>query len=286
MRGVLATILVLSGMVNAYCQNTDTFQVFFPRNDVQLTTQSKTYIDSLISGKLLLLGQHLKVLGYADYLGDARYNDSLSQCRAKNVLDYLLNSGYNSSHVALCVGKGKIDRAPSAANDGYATDRKVQIVIDRFAPPDTLTDTPENKLQEVVEMISTENLDLSMMAVNEELPLDHVSFGMGAANLIPSSYKELAGLVAYLKKNPSVCIQIEGHICCRPLKDTSSRDVGPESMSGRRAKSVYDFLVLYGVEKKRLRYVGLGASQPFVSPETKPEDESLNRRVGIKIIKK
>ena len=285
MKWLLGIFMVVFGAVDGFGQNTDTFQVFFQRNDVQLTKEATGYIDSLISGKLLLLGQKLKVLGYADYLGDSHYNDSLSQCRAKNVLDYLLKSGYDSRHVALCAGKGKIDRTPSAANDGYASDRKVQIVIDRFAPPDTLVDTPV-LAPEVVAMIASENLDMSMVGVNEELPLDNVAFAIGSAILIPSSYKELSGLVAYLKRNPKVKIQVEGHTCCHPPTDTSNRDMGPESMSGRRAKSVYDFLVQYGIEKERMTYVGLGASQPFVSPEVTPEDESLNRRVGIKVVSK
>lgn len=55
-------------------------------------------------------------------------------------------------------------------------------------------------------------------------------------------------------------------------------------MSARRAKAVYDFLTVNGIDKNRLKYIALGTTAPFVTPEKTAADEALNRRVAIRIL--
>ena len=99
---------------------------------------------------------------------------------------------------------------------------------------------------------------------------------------------QLATLAGFLKTNPSVEIQIEGHICCGGWKGFGKRDLdtGEGSMSTKRAKAIYDFLVVNGIDKNRLKYIGLGTTKPFVIPEQTPADEARNRRVAIRILSK
>jgi outer membrane protein OmpA-like peptidoglycan-associated protein len=67
---------------------------------------------------------------------------------------------------------------------------------------------------------------------------------------------------------------------------SSDPDTGVNGMSGKRAKAVNDILVLNGIAQARVKYIGLGTSKPFVSPERTAADEALNRRVAIRILSK
>ena len=50
-------------------------------------------------------------------------------------------------------------------------------------------------------------------------------------------------------------IRIEGHICCTNPTDTMN---AYSNLSFLRAQAVYNYLVSKGIEKNRLKYIGLG----------------------------
>ena len=121
------TLLLLQYAICAFGQKSDTFDVYFERNEATLNSKGSDLINKLVADSVLLKGQKFTLLGYADYLGTNSHNDSLSVARAKNVERYLIKIGFNKKNITLCVGKGKIDRTP-IGKDGYSSDRKVQIV--------------------------------------------------------------------------------------------------------------------------------------------------------------
>ena len=141
MKSILVlTILLLQIAISAFGQKSDTFDVYFERNDAKLNPKGSEFINKLIADGSLVRGQKLILLGYADYLGTNGHNDSLSVSRAKNVEDLLIRKGINKKDITLCVGKGKIDRMPVGKN-GYGSDRKVQIIAMKHkkevaAPPE------------------------------------------------------------------------------------------------------------------------------------------------------
>ena len=55
------------------------------------------------------------------------------------------------------------------------------------------------------------------------------------------------------------------------------------NLSERRAKTVRDFLIRYGVEESRITAVGYGESQPIATNDTE-EGRAQNRRVELRII--
>ena len=90
-----------------------------------------------------------------------------------------------------------------------------------------------------------------------------------------------------MRENPSLVIEIQGHICCigsgdGPDFDDNNRNV----LSVNRAKAVYEYLVQNGIEKSRLSYAGFGADSKLVWPENTEAARESNRRVEIKILKK
>ena len=250
---------------NGYCQKSDTFSVHFDLNDPRLNKRAGDFIDNLIFKDVLIHGQKLILLGFADYLGSNGHNDSLSNARAKNVEDYLVNAGFDKKDITLCIGKGKINRTP-VGKDGFGRDRKVQIIIDRGSPPP----------------LKSSVLDISKAKVNQTITLKNILFVGGQPIILESSLPELNNLLKLLIDNKTLRIQIEGHICCVG----SVEGVDDNNLSVFRAKAIYDFLVSKGIDPHRLTYVGLGNRNPVSREENTEEDREKNRRVEIRILDK
>ena len=264
----------------------DTFRVYFSLNNAKIDKQSTRQIDDLIFKDKLVHGQKLVVLGYADYIGDNKYNDVLSRSRAEHVRDYLTAMGLDKNDIELCIGKGKIARAITN-KEGHSADRHVAIIIDRRPKADIKVK------KDSVAKITTKPIlphrelllfDPERLKVNDVVPLDHVLFAMASDVLDESSYLELDKLVAFLRANTTVTVRIEGHICCGSWGGRP--DTGIESLSSKRAYAVYKVLVHNAIDEHRLSYKGLSTTDPYVIPEKSAADEALNRRVGIRITSK
>jgi outer membrane protein OmpA-like peptidoglycan-associated protein len=269
------TLVILFLLLNVlgYGQNTDTFQVLFPLNDSKVNPDISRFIDGLIFKDQLVLRQKLIVLGYADYLGDNKYNEALSLARAQNVKEYLISMGFEKKDIKLCVGKGKIARADVNGKEGYADDRRVEIIIDHEVQVDTPRAVPSPK-----------KLELTKLKVNESVALNNISFQGGQDIILPSSYPELQKLLGLLKENKTIKIRIEGHICCWVPDSLDNHQ--DNYLSERRAMAIYHYLVKNGIDKGRLKYIGLGTLNPVVKNEKTEADFVQNRRVEIRVLSK
>jgi outer membrane protein OmpA-like peptidoglycan-associated protein len=256
----------------AYGQKLDTFQVYFALNEIQLNSKQDVYIDSLVAHHKLAPGYKMRLLGYADYLGKEGHNDSLSRSRARYVQNHLLTAGFDRKDITVCAGEGGIQRNTIKLKGGYAADRKVLIITDH------VNEAAANKESSLP--------DIKTVKINDNIALKNIFFREGLPDIAPISYAELEQLLAFLNENKTVTIQIEGHICC--LAPESGTDVPFEqsTLSALRAKSVYDYLVSKGIDKNRLKYIGLGNTRPAVSPELTDEDMEKNRRVEIRVLSK
>ncbi|MBS1688275.1 MAG: OmpA family protein [Bacteroidetes bacterium] len=261
----LFTLLVTSN--NSFASGRDSLKVYFALDDRKLSITAQQKIDSLIYNDIIRPDQDLIILGYADYLGSKAYNIALSRARAENVKDYLLKSGFKGDKVTLCIGKGKIERAPVKGKAGYPADRIVQIIINK--QPKITTAAP----------------DITTAKTNETIKLDNIFFFPGRHVVRPESMPELEKFYIVLKEHPSLRIQIEGHICCKgPSSDGYDFDTGEYALSVNRAKTIYEYLVGKGIEPGRLKYVGFGVTRPLVYPEKNEADENMNRRVEARIL--
>ena len=291
MKKILLILCFALNAVYGHCQRTDTFQVLFAFNDSRISKQAENGIDQLIFKDVLIHGQKLMVLGYADYVGDNAYNDKLSGTRAKAVQDYLISSGFDKNDIKICIGKGKIDRANMTGKDGYQPDRKVEIIIEHeqyvpkpVTPVVAKTPGAPKKDTAVRALSSVSTADLK---VNSTYSLT-LFFENNSSVLLKKSEPQLQELYDFMYKNKTVHIQIEGHICCEiPSKEDHSVDIatgGPVSWT--RAQAIYDFLIRRGISKERLSYIGLGSFSPIIYPEHNQEDAYRNRRVEIRILSK
>ncbi len=104
--------------------------------------------------------------------------------------------------------------------------------------------------------------------------LGGVEFQTGSAELLQSSFLILDGLASRLFAYPGTEIEIQGHLDDR---------AGPNAkkLSQARAEAVKEYLVNRGIEARRLKPVGFGASQPM-APNRTAQGRTSNRRIQIR----
>jgi len=122
------------------------------------------------------------------------------------------------------------------------------------------------------------NRDISLSSKGQTIVLSHLIFEQGRAVINPNSFKELDELVAMMKENPKVEIQLEGH----------TDNVGnPESnlkLSQSRVDAVKKYITSKGINKKRVKTKAFGGSQPIATENTE-EARAKNRRVEMRVLK-
>ncbi len=123
----------------------------------------------------------------------------------------------------------------------------------------------------------TRDIPLSPIKANTKTTLNNIFFESGKWELLSESITELNKVVSFLKANPSVKIEIEGHT------DDVGSDKDNLQLSRQRAMAVYEYLVKQQVAKDRLLYKGYGKTQPLV-PNTSDENRQQNRRIEFRIL--
>ena len=107
--------------------------------------------------------------------------------------------------------------------------------------------------------------------------LKNVFFDVDKFELKPESKAELDKLIAFLKNNPKIKIEIGGHT------DNTGDKKKNQILSENRAKAVNDYVIANGgIDKMRLTYKGYGDTKPKVANDT-PEHKQMNRRTEFKV---
>ena len=124
-----------------------------------------------------------------------------------------------------------------------------------------------------------ENRDFKLSPLKEgaEVILRNVFFDSGSSELESDSEPELLEVAAWLRSNPHVRLEIEGH----------TDDVGSAednlSLSAQRAEAVMAFLLEEGAGKAQLSAVGYGQSRPAIMAQTE-EARRQNRRTSLRVV--
>ena len=269
---ILSALLFLS--VNGFAQNKESFTVHFDFNKYNLTALARMDLDSFIATiKARNIILNIQLNGHCDGIGNDSYNDRLSIQRVTTVKNYLLKNNIEAGSFSIAKGHGK--REP--LNDNFTAEerllnRRVEIVVGQEEMKE------EMKLDEQIENTTA----------NSTVVLKNLNFVGARHQLLPGSLPVLQELLAVMKKNTTLKIEIQGHICCLPGNvDGVDEELGSNDLSLQRAKAVWEYLIKNGIEETRVSYKGLGHSQPIYAYPEKTEIEKItNRRVEIKIISK
>ena len=127
------------------------------------------------------------------------------------------------------------------------------------------------------DIIITKTKDEIEYEVGQIIILENIFFEFDKSTLLPQSFVELKNLLDLLAKYPNMRIELSGHT------DYMGKDKYNQRLSESRAKAVFDYLLLMGIESKRIKYKGFGAKKPIADNKT-DEGRAKNRRVEFKII--
>jgi outer membrane protein OmpA-like peptidoglycan-associated protein len=133
------------------------------------------------------------------------------------------------------------------------------------------------------------NIPLQPIVEDAIVRLENVFFDLNSAVLRKESFIELDRLVALLKANPNMRIEIGGHT------DSRGNNKDNLDLSDRRAKAVVNYLLSQGITANRLSAKGYASSQPVYtdaqinamsSNEEREQAHQANRRTEYKVVGK
>ena len=110
--------------------------------------------------------------------------------------------------------------------------------------------------------------------------LRNIQFEGGTDVILPISLGALEDLYGQLKKNASVKVRIEGHICCSKESPGDKTSDGYK-LSLARARAVYNAMVEKGIDSTRMSYIGLSAWS-YIGHI----NDAMNRRVEVRVMEK
>jgi outer membrane protein OmpA-like peptidoglycan-associated protein len=123
-------------------------------------------------------------------------------------------------------------------------------------------------------------MPVDTISVGQKYTLNNIYYRTNSADLDPRSTIVIDEFVEFLKANPKIKIEINGHT------DTQGDDKSNLALSNDRAFTVFDMLLTKGIDKKRLfAFKGFGASQPIADNSTEA-GRAINRRTEFVIVEK
>jgi outer membrane protein OmpA-like peptidoglycan-associated protein len=261
-----------------FAQSESRFIVNFDYNQSAITIATRHQLDSFLSVKND--GVKIKLYGHCDSVGTNAKNDPLSNDRIENVETYLTLNGFNRDNILETKGFGK--RKPLNSNrtsEDRAMNRRVEITVIQSAQA-----IEENN----ADILLTKKIEDTLSKPGTTIVLKNLNFYGGLHYILLQSVPVIQELVNVMKKNTTLAIAIEGHICCQAGPgDGLDMETRTVNLSENRAKAIYDILIKNDIDSTRLSYKGFGHSQPLISfPEKTAEEQSDNRRVEIKIVKR
>lgn len=99
-------------------------------------------------------------------------------------------------------------------------------------------------------------VDFILASITKPVVIENIFYDYDRATLRPESKEALDEMVQVLSDNPNVTIEMASHT------DRHGSDAYNIDLSGRRAKSVIDYLIEHGIAPERLQSQGYGESRP------------------------
>jgi outer membrane protein OmpA-like peptidoglycan-associated protein len=129
----------------------------------------------------------------------------------------------------------------------------------------------------------TVNVTIFLDSIQQSFYVSNIYYDYDQATLRPESVASLDTVVAFMKDNASISIEIYS------FTDGKGTAEYNEPLSQRRAQSVLDYLEKNGIDRNRMTAKGFGFRNPAATEKTadgkdNPEARQLNRRTEFRII--
>jgi len=146
---------------------------------------------------------------------------------------------------------------------------EVMATADGFIPKKITVDRGEGE----------RSIRLERIEQGRTIVMDSIYFEIDRAYLKKESLDVLDRVVAILKKNPSMKIEVRGHT------DSTGEKAHNQRLSERRADAVVEYMIKNGISPERLAAVGFGAEKQIASNASE-EGRKKNRRTEFYILTK
>jgi outer membrane protein OmpA-like peptidoglycan-associated protein len=268
---VLLTLFFIGFSVTA--QKNLTHEVYFETDEFEVPETEHSRLLMFLSEIEGLDIEKISIYGFTDDRGSDSYNQVLSQERANAIKTIFSNNEFDESVITNVDGKGKILIKlvkEEDLNKIRGLNRKVEIIVQPYDPPRELKQ-PEKK--DVAETLKDDNLK-----AGDKILLENILFKTGYSVLLPESKKTLEDIAKVLVEREDIYFTIQGHVCCTQYsRDAIDRKTKQRNLSVARAKYIYDYLAKKGVDKRRMKYVGMRRKFPLGG------EPKFDRRVEILI---
>lgn len=276
-------LLLLGNMLHA--QTELKHEVYFETDkyDVPETEQNRLLLFILQLQKLNL--DKVSIYGFCDDRGTDSYNMVLSQNRADAIKNIFSNYEIDESLISNVDGKGEILLKIVETKDASiirGLNRKVEIIAST-----KVEDEKEEPVKEVAAKNTKKPLKKSertasilkgSLEVGDKILLENILFKTNYSYVMPESRKTLEKIAKVLNERDNLYFTIQGHVCCtQNARDAIDKKTRKRNLSVARAKYIYDYLAKKGVDKRRMKYVGMRRKFPLGG------DPKFDRRVEIVI---
>lgn len=245
-----------------------------------------------------------RVLGYCDSVDDSMYNKDLAMRRVNSVMSFFKSNAVRINDKIELKSFGKDFKYSKNQSDNRKVEVFYNLVKDNLAKIET-TKTPfSNKSdKQLLKQVTTENKendileieDLEVLVEKEKATLaskfdkakvgdlvriSNINFFFNSEKVMEQSFPLLDELFDIMLNNPTLTIEIHGHICCNPNPNDTK-------LSFRRALVILKYLTKRGIAVNRLAFKGYGSNDPIYKvPERNELERAANRRVEILIVAK
>jgi len=275
MNKLLALVLITFSSVFAFSQKELTQEVYFDTDKYDVPNTEENRLLLFISTLNDIDIESISIFGFCDDRGADTYNLILSQQRADAIKAIFANNEISETLITNVDGKGEILLKIVEEKNILkirGLNRKVEIIVKSKPPKVEKVLAEKTPIEKgVVDLIKES-------AKGDKILFKNILFKTGYPTVTPGSKKTLESIAKALLERDDIYFTIQGHVCCTQFsRDAVNRKTKKRNLSEARAKYVYDYFAKKGIDKKRMRHLGLRRKFPLGG------DPQFDRRVEILI---
>ena len=274
----LITLFLLVSL-SGYSQQELTHDVYFDTDKYEVPLTEENRLLLFISSLDSIPVEKVSIYGFTDDRGTNEYNLELSQNRANTIKDMFSGYGINPDLITNVNGKGEILLKVLNEEEVHqirGLNRKVEVIVTKKTPKKDIKEAVEIVDKEKTKEKTTDDIKKGTVKKGDKIRLNKIYFKTSYSYVTSSSKKTLEELATIMVENKNIYFTIQGHVCCtQNSRDAVDKKTGKRNLSVARARFIYDYLAKKGVDKKRMKYVGMRRKFPLGGA---PE---LDRRVEI-----
>lgn len=272
-------LLITLCATRVFSQTALTHEVYFDTDKYDIPSTEESRLLLFISNLADIDIESISIFGFCDDVGADSYNLILSKQRANAIKTIFSNNEISEDLISNVDGKGKILlRIVEEKNivKIRGLNRKVEIIV-KPKPP-KIEEVKEEKTVEIPLKKDIPEILKGELKVGDKIVFENILFKTGYSQIMPESKKTLESIADVLVQRKDIYFTIQGHVCCtQNSRDAVDRKTKLRNLSEARAEFIYNYFAKKGVDKKRMRHLGLRRKFPLGG------DPKFDRRVEIVI---